>query len=70
MKICPKNLKHREFMTVAVEMHDWLVDGNGNFIEDKGCTEMFAKPDSGNVWSCATCGEEAMDEEEDEEAEA
>lgn len=57
---CPKDDSHKHFVTVAHEMHDWLVDGDGNFIEDKGCVQVSFKPDEGNTWTCAICGTEAV----------
>lgn len=61
MKKCPNNPEeHTQFMTTAHEVHDWVVDPNGNFIEDKGCTEVAHKPDQDNIWTCTTCGAEAI----------
>lgn len=56
---CPKNPAHKRFVTAAAEMHDWLVDERGEFIEDKGCTEVLHKPESSNIWECADCGAQA-----------
>lgn len=56
---CPKNPKHKKFVTTAHEVHDWVVDESGDFIKDLGCTEVAHKPDSGNYWTCDICGSEA-----------
>jgi hypothetical protein len=57
MKVyCPKNKKHKQFITTAHEVHDWVVDEKGNFVGDLGCTEVAAKPDPDNFWTCMTCG--------------
>lgn len=55
--VCPRDSKHTSFITTAHEAHDWLVDGHGNFIEDKGCFEVTHKPDVDNTWTCNICGE-------------
>jgi len=65
MKItCPKNKKHNQFITTAHEVHDWVVDEQGNFIKDLGCSEVAAKPDPDNCWNCRTCGADAKVEKE------
>ena len=48
------------------EYHDWLVNEEGEFLEDMGCGES-GKPDQGNVWRCASCGSDAefKDDEDD-----
>lgn len=66
-KKCPKNPNHKTFITTAHEVHDWLVDENGTFIEDKGCTETAHSPDPDNIWTCATCNTEAIDDKETKE---
>lgn len=57
---CPNDPNHKEFITVAHEVHDWKVDEHGNFIDDLGCSETAHGPDSGNVWTCVACGAEAV----------
>lgn len=62
MKVCPKNPEHKFFVAGAVICQDWLVDGDGNFIEVREeCTEIFAKPRDENIWECDECGAEAED---------
>lgn len=62
MKKCPNSEEHKTFITTAHEVHDWEVDGSGNFIEDQGCIEVAHKPDSDNIWLCAACGAEAVNQ--------
>ena len=57
---CPKNPDHKKFVTSASEVHDWLVDEHGNFLEDRGCTETLHKPHADNIWECAECGYTAV----------
>lgn len=62
MKFCPRDSNHKTFVTSAVVCEDWLVDGDGNFIEVRGqCTDIFHKPQPGNSWECDECGAEAED---------
>ena len=63
---CPKNKKHKKFITTAHVMQEWIVDEKGNFIEvrDGGeSLEITSDPHPANVWTCAICGEEATVEE-------
>lgn len=60
MKVCPKDPSHKGFLTTAHEMHEWVVDGDGNFISDNGCIEVTHKPHPDNVWTCNLCGAEAI----------
>lgn len=60
MKVCPKDLSHKEFITTAHEMHDWVVFGDGNFIEDLGCIQVSHQPNADNEWTCKTCGAPAV----------
>ena len=57
--VCPKNKKHKRFVTTAHEMHDWVVDEHGAFIKDDGCIDTTVYPDPGNIWTCIECGAEA-----------
>jgi hypothetical protein len=61
MKVCPKDLSHKEFITVAHEQHDWRVDGHGNFIADLGCISTAHGPNPDNEWTCAVCGAPAVE---------
>jgi len=61
--ICPNNPDHKQFITTAHEVHDWVVDENGDFVEDLGCSEMAHDPDPCNQWTCKECGAEAIFED-------
>ena len=37
---CPKNLRHKRFITTAHEMHEWVVDTDATFVKDLGCLEV------------------------------
>ena len=56
---CPKDPAHKEFITSAHEVHDWVVDENGEFKEDLGCDQVAHYPDADNCWTCRVCGEDA-----------
>lgn len=58
MKICPNDPTHKEFTTTGVEYHDWIVDGHGHFLDDKGCYD--ARIGDGG-WRCHICGTLAVD---------
>jgi hypothetical protein len=57
--ICPKNPKHKKFITTAHEQHEWVVNENGAFVEDIRCLSVTHLPDKNNVWICKTCGTQA-----------
>lgn len=65
MKICPKNGRHKRFITTAHEQHDWEVDGEGTFLRDLGCLDVTHKPDPSNIWVCAICGTEAIEKSQE-----
>lgn len=56
---CPNNPEHKQFVTVAHVMEDWLVDEHGNWVETLGSGETSFKPDPGNIWTCHVCGAQA-----------
>lgn len=61
--ICPKNPKHKKFVTTAHIMQEWVVDQEGEFIKvGKGgeCLEVTEQPDPDNLWTCHACGAEAV----------
>ncbi len=58
--VCPNNPDHKEFITSAHEVHDWVVDQNGEFIKDICCTEISARPNIDNTWICNSCREIAV----------
>jgi hypothetical protein len=57
---CPKDPSHRTFLTTAHVMEEWLVDENGRFIEAEQTLETTRRPHPDNIWTCATCGHEAV----------
>jgi hypothetical protein len=61
---CPNNPSHNRFVTVVHEMHEWVVDEKGDFIEDKECLEVTHDPDKDNTWTCYLCGAQAKVEDE------
>ena len=62
--ICPKNKKHKTFLTVAHVMQEWKVNEHGELIDIMDdCLEVTHRPDTGNIWTCTTCGEFAKIEE-------
>ena len=60
-----KKCNSNRFVTTAHEVHDWLVDNNGEFVDDMGCVEVAHSPSSSNVWTCYECGTEATMENND-----
>lgn len=55
--VCPKDATHKEFITTAHVMQDWLVDAHGNWIRtiDESVETSFG-PNKDNTWTCAICG--------------
>ena len=62
MMICPKSRGHRRFIVTAHVTEDWIVDGDGSFVElsTKSDCEVVREPSEEDVWTCATCGSEAV----------
>ena len=59
--VCPKDPRHKQFITVVHVAQDWVVDEKGEFLAvSNECTDVVAKPDPGNTWQCNECGEEAV----------
>lgn len=51
----------KEFITTAHVAQDWKVDENGNFIElVQDATDIIAEPNDDNIWTCVSCGSEAV----------
>ena len=63
MKVtCPKNPKHKTFITTAHVMQEWIVNEHGEFNRvhrDGECLEVIITPDPEEVWTCYFCGAEA-----------
>lgn len=67
---CPKNPKHKRFLTVAHVMQDWVVDEHGQYIRTNvDCLQVDHYPEKGNNFICVckdggkTCYTEAIVEE-------
>lgn len=56
---CPNDPEHKQFLTTAHLMQEWVVDEHGNFVEHSLDLETSHGPDSGNIWTCYTCGAQA-----------
>ena len=53
IKVCPQ-CGNGKFLVLAIQRHDWIVDGDGYFISDEGCYD--SEVVSGNQWDCTECG--------------
>lgn len=62
MMRCPKDLKHKEFLTTAHVAETWKVDERGNYLETISTDETTHGPDPDNVWICGVCGADAVKE--------
>ena len=58
MKACPADPAHTTFVTTGVEYHDWLVDGNGHFIDDLGGFESRL---GDGEYQCSSCQTPAIE---------
>lgn len=58
--ICPNDENHKEFITSAHIMQDWVVDDSGDFIRVHEDLVTTHKPDPDNEWTCAICKERAV----------
>lgn len=57
--VCP-NCDNDTFYTTAVVTQNWLVDAEGNFIEEKtSCEQVVRQPDDAETWYCSKCHAEA-----------
>lgn len=50
-KVCPE-CGHDRFVTTGVEYHDWIVDGNGYWVDTLGC---FGSQVGETEWQCRKC---------------
>ena len=55
MRVCPK-CGGEKFIVIGIQHHDWIVTGEGEFIEDDGLYE--AKRAENTDWECTNCGAE------------
>ena len=58
--VCPNNPDHKEFITTAHVMDEWLVDENGDFLDTLRNLETVHGPDPQNIWTCNECGARAV----------
>ena len=65
MMVCPKDKTHDRFIATAHVTQDWIVDGEGNFVElsTKSDCQVLHEPDEEDIWTCAACGTEAIEQE-------
>lgn len=66
MMVCPKDNTHGRFIATAHVTEDWVVDGDGDFIELATTPpgEVVHRPDEDDIWTCAICGTEAISKAE------
>ena len=66
MMVCPKDKTHDEFQVTAHVTEDWVVDGEGNYVrhDPQQAREVLYDPDEQDIWTCATCGTEAISKAE------
>lgn len=58
---CPDNPEHKTFISSATVRQVWVVDETGDFIEEVDASFSVTKyPSTDDVWTCQTCGAEAM----------
>lgn len=58
---CPNSPEHKEFVTTAHIVQDWVVNEKGDFLQVvTECVETTHQPDPDNIWSCRECGAEAI----------
>ena len=59
--VCPKDKRHKRFVTVVHVTEDWVVDEHGDFIDFAKAQypEVVAAPSPDNFWTCTVCGSEA-----------
>lgn len=57
--VCPKDPKHKTFLTTAHVMEEWEVDEHGNFIAVKQSLQTDHGPSPDNGWNCAVCHADA-----------
>ena len=56
MQKCPK-CGSTKFFAKACVTQDWIIDGNGNFIQlFCNCSTVIHKPSKKDAWTCTECG--------------
>lgn len=55
---CPTDTTHDTFITSVHVVQDWLVDRDGDWIQDvNDCVDVIRSVSPDEVWVCAHCGE-------------
>lgn len=57
---CPTDPSHDRFVTTAHVQQDWVVNRDGDFVSELATLDTTHGPDSGNEWTCQTCGASAL----------
>ncbi len=55
MKRCPE-CGAKRFIATAYLIVGWVMDENGNFVEECDDLTVDAAPDDSTTWECAECG--------------
>jgi hypothetical protein len=58
--VCPTDPEHKEFITTAHVMEDWVVDEHGSWLSTMESIQTDHGPDPDNTWYCRTCGADAI----------
>lgn len=53
MRVCPE-CGGSEFITTGIQRHDWIVNGDGIYLDDLGCYEYRLGT---SEWQCRKCGD-------------
>ena len=62
---CPKDASHKRFVVYVYIAHEWVMDENGEFIEDEGAVRKGWLGYDQEPRCCAECGADATEVEED-----
>ncbi|MFF2532341.1 hypothetical protein ACFVS2_25865 [Brevibacillus sp. NPDC058079] len=58
--VCPNNPEHKEFITSAHVVQDWIVDESGNYLSVAEDVQTTHGPHKENTWNCRICLAEAI----------
>lgn len=53
-----------EFTTTITEPHVWVVNSSGEFVEVLVFADVFYKHSKDTIWTCRSCGAEAVKDTE------
>lgn len=56
---CPNNPEHKQFVTTAHVVEEWVVGEDGSWQKTLGSLETAVGPDPGNIWTCHECDAQA-----------